>query len=290
MSELVSIQWFPGHMAKTRRLIKESLPLIDCVAEIIDARIPESSRNPEIDTLCASKPRILLLNKSDLADPDVTSQWIDYYKSKGFMAITADCKSGRGLNQFIPHVKELLKDKIDRNISKGMAGKKIRIMVAGIPNCGKSTFINHMVGSNRLKTENRPGVTRARQWIDLGRGIEMMDTPGMLWPKFEDAAVGERLAFCGAIKEDVVDKELLARRLLEELANFYPESLRERYKIKEDSPQDGAEILLLIGRKRGMLISGGDVDTERAANIVLDEFRSGKLGRITLEKPAKGEV
>lgn len=289
MSELVSVQWFPGHMAKTRRLIKESLPLIDCVAEIIDARIPVSSRNPELDTLCASKPRILLLNKSDLADPDVTSQWIDYYKSKGFLPLAADCKSGKGLNQFIPLVKQILKDKIDRNISKGMAGKKIRIMVAGIPNCGKSTFINHMVGSNRLKTEDRPGVTRTRQWIDLGRGVEMMDTPGMLWPKFEDPAVGERLAFCGAVKDDVVDKELLARRLLEELAKSYPESLRARYKIKEDLPEDGAELLMLIGRKRGMLISGGEVDTERAANIVLDEFRSGKLGRITLEKPTEGE-
>lgn len=290
MSDIVSIQWFPGHMAKTRRLIKESLPLIDCVTEIIDARIPESSRNPELNALCASKPRILLLNKSDVADPDATAGWVSYYKSKGILPIVADCKSGHGLNQFIPHVKELLKEKIDKNASKGMAGKKIRVMVTGIPNCGKSTFINRMVGSNKLKTEDRPGVTRERQWIDLGGGVEMMDTPGMLWPKFEDPAVGEKLAFCGAVKDDVIDTELLARRLLEVLAVSYAESLSARYKLKGELPRDGAEILSLIGRKRGMLISGGGVDTERAANIVLDEFRSGKLGRITLETPkvAKG--
>lgn len=289
MSELVSIQWFPGHMAKTRRLIKESLPLIDCVAEIIDARIPESSRNPELDALCSAKPRILLLNKSDVADANATDSWIAYYKSKGFLPISVDCKNGRGLNRFLPLAKELLKELIERNISKGMAGKKIRIMVTGIPNCGKSTFINRMVGSNKLKAEDRPGVTRTRQWINLGSGVEMMDTPGMLWPKFEDPYVGEKLAFCGAVKDDVIDMELLSRRLLEVLAESYPDMLRARYKLEGELPQNGDALLELVGRKRGMLISGGEVNTERASAIVLDEFRSGKLGRITLEMPPKSK-
>jgi ribosome biogenesis GTPase A len=285
MSEIVSIQWFPGHMAKTRRLIKESLALVDCVAEIIDARIPQSSRNPELDSLCATKPRILLLNKSDVADPSANDEWIAYFKTKGIMSIAADCKSGKGLNRFLPLVKELLKDKIERNIDKGMAGKKLRVMVAGIPNCGKSTFINRMVGSNKLKTEDRPGVTRSRQWIDLGSGVEMMDTPGMLWPKFEDPSVGEKLAFCGAVKDDVIDTELLSRRLLETLSPSYSQMLSARYKLSGDLPADGAELLELIGKKRGMLIPGGGVDTERASAIVLDEFRSGKIGRISLETP-----
>lgn len=285
MSELVSIQWFPGHMAKTRRLIKESLPLVDCVAEITDARIPKSSRNPEIDSLCAAKPRILLLNKSDVADPSVTEKWIEHCKKFGIGAIAVDCKSGKGLNRFIPIIKEILKDKIEKNVQKGMAGRKIRIMVVGVPNCGKSTFINRMAGSNRLKTEDRPGVTRGRTWIDLGGNFEMMDTPGMLWPKFEDPEVGEKLAFCGAVKDDVIDTELLACRLLETLSKFYPDLLKARYKLSGELPKEGYSLLELVGRKRGMLVSGGEVDTERASIIVLDEFRSGKIGRITLEVP-----
>lgn len=285
MSEQVSIQWFPGHMAKTRRLIKESLPLVDCVAEIIDARIPKSSRNPELDTLCSSKPRIVLLNKIDLADPAITERWVEYIRKSGAMPLAVDCKSGRGLNKFLPLVKELLKDKIEQNARRGMSGKKIRVMVAGIPNCGKSTFINRMAGSKKLKAEDRPGVTRGTQWIDLGSGIEMMDTPGMLWPKFEDPTVGENLAFCGSVKDEVIDIELLARRLLETIAKTYPDFLRARYKLNGELPEEGAELLALVGRKRGMLISGGEVDTERASAVVLDEFRSGKIGRISLEKP-----
>jgi ribosome biogenesis GTPase A len=285
MSEYISINWYPGHMAKTRRMIKESLPLVDCVTEIVDARIPQSSRNPELDELCASKPRILLLNKSDVADTNATNAWVEYYKSKGLYPIAADCKSGKGLNRFLPLVRELLKDKIAKNAGKGMAGKKLRVMVTGIPNCGKSTFINKMARTSKLKTEDRPGVTRTNQWLDLGSGVEMLDTPGMLWPKIEDPAVGEKLAFCGAIKDDVVDTELLARRLVETLAKLYKNSLCERYKLKGELPEDGAQLLEAIGRKRGMLISGGEVDTERAAATVLDEFRSGKLGRITLELP-----
>lgn len=296
MSELVSIQWFPGHMAKTRRLIKESLPLVDCVAEIVDARIPQSSRNPELDTLCADKPRLIILNKSDVADPAATEAWLGYFRSAGILALAADCKSGRGLNRFLPLVRTLLREKIERNAAKGMAGKKLRVMVAGIPNCGKSTFINRMAGQNKLKAEDRPGVTRGRQWIDLGSGLEMMDTPGMLWPKFEDPAVGEKLAFCGAVKDDVVDTELLCRRLLEKLALDYPAALDARYRLGDglraavrDGEPDGAALLELVGRRRGMLVSGGEVDTERASAVVLDEFRSGKLGHITLEAPDGGK-
>lgn len=285
MAELAQIQWFPGHMAKTRRLIKESLPIIDCVAEIIDARIPESSRNPELDVMCSAKPRIILLNKADLADEGMTSVWVEHFKEMGFAAIPADCKSGKGISRFPGAVRDMLKDKMKKNAEKGMAGRKIRIMVAGIPNSGKSTFINRMSGSKKLKTEDRPGVTRAKQWIDLGDGFEMMDTPGILWPKFEDKVVGEKLAFCGAVKDDIIDRETLAARLLETLRERYPGKLSARYKLHEPLPESGQDLLELIGRRRGMLISGGGVDTERAAAMLIDEFRSGKLGRITLERP-----
>lgn len=285
MSELVSIQWFPGHMAKTRRQMKESLTLIDCVAEIVDARIPYSSRNPEFNELFTEKPRMILLNKCDLADPEATKKWVQKLEAEGIKTLPVDCKSGRGINKFLPVIRELLKDKLEKYAQKGMAGRKIRIMVAGVPNCGKSTFINRMAGSNRLKAEDRPGVTRSRAWIDLGSGFELMDTPGMLWPKFEDPAIGEKLAFCGAVKDDVIDTELLSRRLLEVIAASYPDSLRARYKLSGELPAEGDKLLSLIGRKRGMLISGGEVDTERASIIVLDEFRSGKLGKITLEMP-----
>lgn len=287
MTELPSIQWFPGHMAKTRRLIKESLPLVDCVAELTDARVPQSSRNPELDALCASKPRIMLLNKSDMADEAATAKWIEYYKSKGFFALSIDSKSGRGLQKFMPLVKELLDQKLQNLASKGMSGRTLRVMVAGIPNVGKSTFINKMAGGKRAKAEDRPGVTRGRQWISLGSGIEMMDTPGILWPKFEDPSVGEMLAYTGAIKDDILDKETLAARFLEHMALRYPVSLRTRYNLSGELPEQGGELLELIGRKRGMLISGGEVNYERAAAVVLDEFRSGKLGRITLEQPAE---
>lgn len=287
MTELPSIQWFPGHMAKTRRLIKESLPLVDCVAELTDARVPQSSRNPELDALCASKPRIMLLNKSDMADEAATAKWIEYYKSKGFFALSIDSKSGKGLQKFMPLVKELLDQKLQNLASKGMSGRTLRVMVAGIPNVGKSTFINKMAGGKRAKAEDRPGVTRGRQWISLGSGIEMMDTPGILWPKFEDPSVGEMLAYTGAIKDDILDKETLAARFLEHMALRYPVSLRTRYNLSGELPEQGGELLELIGRKRGMLISGGEVNYERAAAVVLDEFRSGKLGRITLEQPTE---
>ncbi|HEX3026710.1 MAG TPA: ribosome biogenesis GTPase YlqF [Clostridia bacterium] len=286
MTELPSIQWFPGHMAKTRRLIKESLHLVDIVAELTDARVPESGRNPELDALCVSKPRILLLNKSDMADENITGEWLTYYRSKGYYALSVDCKNGRGLNRFMPLIREILQEKLEKLADKGMSGRTLRVMVAGIPNVGKSTFINTMSHSKRVKVEDRPGVTRGRQWISLGSGVEMMDTPGILWPKFEDPKVGEKLAFTGAVKDDVIDRELLCARLLEVLAQSYSDELRARYKLSGPLPEDGTDLLSMIGRKRGMLISGGEVDGERASAMVLDEFRSGKLGRITLEKPS----
>jgi ribosome biogenesis GTPase A len=283
MSEMQSIQWFPGHMAKTRKLISESLSLIDCVAEIIDARIPCSSRNPVLDELCANKPRILLLNKCDLADENATRKWISYFKSKGTYALAVDCKSGKGLNMFLPVVKDLLSEKLTRFREKGMVGRTLRIMVAGIPNSGKSTFINSMAGEKRAKTEDRPGVTRGKQWINLGQGVEMMDTPGILWPKFEDEIVGEHLAFTGAVKDDILDKEQLAARLCQSLYPQYKGNIVSRYKIQGPLPSDGFQALKLIGKRRGFLISGGEVDTLRTAIMLLDEFRGGMLGRITLE-------
>lgn len=274
-------------MAKTRRLIKECLPLVDCVAEVLDARIPESSRNPELDALCEGKPRIILLNKSDLADENVTAAWSAYYKSAGSFSLSLDSKSGRGLNRFLPLLRDLLREKLERYASKGMAGRTLRVMIAGIPNSGKSTFINRMAGGKRAKTENRPGVTKGRQWITLSDGIELMDTPGILWPKFEDPAVGERLAFIGSVKDDILDVELLASRLLETLAADYAPTLSARYKLGKELPAEGYDVLSLVAKKRGMLISGGEPDTLRAATLVLDEFRGGKLGRISLEKPPK---
>jgi ribosome biogenesis GTPase A len=284
MSDQINIQWFPGHMAKTRRLIKESMPLVDCVTEILDARIPQSSRNPELHELCGVKPRLILLNKSDLADEKLTAAWIQYFKSQGLCAIPVDCKSGKGVNRFVPTVKEVLHEKLERYASKGMAGRTLRVMVAGIPNCGKSTFINKIDGEKRAKAENRPGVTKGRQWISVG-GIELLDTPGILWPKFEDPAVGEKLAYIGSVKDDILDTELLASRLLETLAADYKEALMARFKISGDLPTEGFEILKIAAKKRGMIVSGGEPDTQRASILVLDEFRSAKLGRITLEKP-----
>lgn len=285
MSEQMNIQWFPGHMAKTRRLIKESLSLVDCVLEILDARIPESSRNPDIDELCASKPRIILLNKCDLADEKITRKWIDHYIKQGFSSFDADCKSGKGLGSFSPLVKKALHDKIARYEAKGMSGRTLRVMVVGIPNCGKSTFINRFSGEKHAKAENRPGVTKGRQWIRVG-GIELLDTPGILWPRFEDKTVGERLAFVGSVKDDIIDTEWLALRLLEELLPCYAEKIAARYKISEDLPGNSFGLLQLIAKRRGLLIQGGEPDLQRASILLLDEFRGGKIGRISLETPS----
>ena len=286
MSEAQTIQWFPGHMTKTRRKIQASLKLVDAVAEIIDARIPVSSRNPELHKIIENKPRIILMNKCDMADPSQTARWVSYYQKEGVLAIPVDCKSGRGLNQFIPKVRELLKDRIIQWEQKGMVNRTIRVMIVGIPNVGKSSFINRMAKQNRAKVEDRPGVTRGNQWFTIGKAFDLLDTPGVLWPKFDDPNVGEKLAFTGAVKDQIVDTEQLASRLLEVLRDEYSAMLAARYKLEKYDlrPLQGYELLELIGRKRGMLASGGEIDTERASIMVLDEFRSAKLGKITLDQ------
>lgn len=285
MTEIPSIQWFPGHMTKTKRMIKASLPLVDAVVEIIDARIPESSRNPDLQSLIEGKPRIVILNKCDTADEQATSKWLSWYRKQGITAIAADCRSGKGLNKFAPAVKQVLAELIEKYEAKGMKGRVLHLMVVGIPNVGKSSFINRLAGQKKAKVEDRPGVTRTKQWVRLTNDIELLDMPGVLWPKFEDMSVGERLAFTGAVKDDVVDIETLACRLLDTLNALYRDELTARYKIEVSDGDDGCELLKKIGRARGMLISGGEVNTERAAITVLDEYRSGKLGRITLELP-----
>lgn len=286
MAEMASIQWFPGHMTKTRRMIQSSLSLVDGVVEVLDARIPFSSRNPEMDKLVKDKPRMLLLNKSDMADDSSTEKWIDYYKSKGFTVLKTDCKSGNGLKGFLPAVKgNMLKQLIEKRRGKGIEGAPIRLMIVGIPNVGKSSFINRMAKSKKAKVEDRPGVTRNKQWIKFGGNVELLDMPGVLWPKFEDQGVARKLAFTGTVKDDILDIEALAAFLLENLSVNYPEAVSERYKI--DKSGDGFELLSELGRKRGMLVSGGEVNTERAAITLLDEFRSGKLGKITLELPGE---
>ena len=280
-----TVQWFPGHMAKTRRLIKESLSRVDCVTEILDARIPLSSRNPEIGEITAGKPRIILLNKCDMADEKVTAQWIKYFRSTGAEAMAVDCRSGRGLNGYTQLVRKVLDDKIQQNNDRGMVGKALRVMVVGIPNTGKSSFINKMAGRVRAKVADRPGVTTSNQWFFIGNGIELLDTPGVLWPKFDDPIVGDRLAFIGSVKDAVLDVETMAVRLIDVLREGYPERLAERYKLDDITDMQSWEILEAIGRKRGMLISGGEVNTERASVMLLDEYRGGKLGRISMEFP-----
>ena len=280
-----TVQWFPGHMAKTRRLIKESLSRVDCVTEILDARIPLSSRNPEIGEITAGKPRIIILNKCDMADEKVTAQWIKYFRSTGAEAMAVDCRSGRGLNRYTQLVRKVLADKIQQNNERGMVGKALRVMVVGIPNTGKSSFINKMAGRVRAKVADRPGVTTSNQWFFIGNGIELLDTPGVLWPKFDDPVVGDRLAFIGSVKDAVLDVETMAVRLIDVLREGYPERLAERYKLDDITDMQSWEILEAIGRKRGMLISGGEVNTERASVMLLDEYRGGKLGKITMEFP-----
>lgn len=286
MSEAQSIQWFPGHMTRTKRQIEKSLKLVDAVAEIVDARIPVSSRNPVLDKLIQNKPRVILLNKCDMADPNQTSRWIAHYKAQGIPAIAVDCRTGKGLNGFIPLVREVLKNRIAAWEAKGMVCRQIRVMVVGVPNVGKSSLINKLSKGGKANVEDRPGVTRSNQWFTIAKGFELLDTPGVLWPKFEDKEVGEHLAFTGAVKDTVLDTEHLASRLLEVLRDAYPEALCQRYKLDEAGLEalKGYELLEQVGRKRGMLVSGGEIDTERASIAVLDEFRSAKLGKITLER------
>lgn len=283
MNEKV-IQWYPGHMAKTRRLMKESLPLVDAVCELVDARVPESSRNPDLDGIIGSKPRIVLLNKCDLADERATARKIKELAERGVTALPVDCRSGKGLEKFEPAVREVLKDKIKANADKGMAGKPLRVMVVGIPNTGKSSFINRMAGKYRAKVADKPGVTRGNQWFAIGSGIELLDTPGVLWPKFEDPQVGLKLAFIGSIKETTLDIQELAVSLLSVMQKNYPDRLEQRYKVADvQDVQEPYELLEMIAAKRGMLLRKGEYDTERAAVMLLDEYRSGKLGKITLD-------
>ncbi len=277
------VQWFPGHMARTRRQIKESLPLVDAVVEIVDARVPVSSRNPELPELIGQKPLMVILNKCDLADENATHRRISELGKQGVTAIAVDCRSGKGLNAFAPTVRRMLADKIEANAQKGMAGKPLRLMVVGIPNTGKSSFINRMAGKNKAKVADKPGVTRQNQWFGIGNGIELLDTPGVLWPKFDDPDVGLRLAFIGSVKDTILDIELIAARFLTIMNENYPERIKERYKLDFSPESEEFERLELLARKRGMLISGGEPDTERAAVMLLDEYRAGKLGRITLD-------
>lgn len=284
-----NIQWFPGHMTKTKRQIQASLKLVDAVAEILDARIPLSSKNPDLQKLIQNKPKVVLLNKCDMANQTATSRWIDYYASLGITAIAVDCKSGKGLNKFAPAVNNVLSERRERLKAKGMVNPMLRIMIVGIPNVGKSSFINRVAKQNRAKVEDRPGVTRGNQWYSIAKNIEMLDTPGVLWPKFDDKIVGERLAFTGAVKDQILDTELLAVRLLDFLRSLKPADFIARFKLEDIDLDaiDSYELLNVIGKKRGMLISGGEINTERAAIMLLDEFRSGKLGRITLEMPER---
>ena len=284
MNEKMQVQWFPGHMAKTRRLIKESLHLVDAVCEIVDARLPESSRNPEIDEIVGSKPRIVLLNKCDLADDAATAEKIREMAGKGIKALPVDCRTGKGLDKFQPAVKEILSEKIKANAERGMAGKALRVMVVGIPNTGKSSFINRMAGQYRAKVADKPGVTRGNQWFSIGQGIELLDTPGVLWPKFEDPEVGFKLSFIGSVKDEILDIQEIAVRLLKVLQEGYPDRLADRYKISDFENMEPYELLELIAAKRGMLLKKGEYDTERAAVMLLDEYRSGKLGKITLDR------
>ena len=278
-------------MTRTRRQIEKNLKQIDIVTELIDARIPVSSRNPSLRSIINNKPKIILLNKCDMADPALTKEWLEFFKSRKEKALAVDCKSGKGINQFLPACKEVLSEQIEAWNRKGMVGRSIRTMIVGVPNVGKSSFINRMCKglAGKADVQDRPGVTRENRWFTIGKGFELLDTPGILWPKFDDKLVGEHLAFTGAVRDEVVDIEDLASRLLEELLREYKPEVCERYKLADEeiAGKTGYEILSVIARKRGMLISGGEVNTERAAFTVLDEFRAAKIGKITLEKVKK---
>ena len=285
----MNIQWYPGHMTKTRRMMEESLKLVDGVCEILDARIPASSRNPDLDEIVGGKPRLVVLNRIDQADPAMVRRWAAWFKSQGMAVLETDCKSRKGVGGFVPAIRAMLSEKLQRYQEKGQVGRPLKIMVAGIPNVGKSTFINQIAGRKSAKAENRPGVTRGKQWITVDQGLLLLDTPGILWPKFEDREVGMRLAYTGAVKDDIMDLETLSSGLLALLWRQYPEAVAARYKIEAASDAQGYALLEAVGRKRGFLISGGEVDTERAARMVLEEYRSGKLGRFTLDLPPQEE-
>lgn len=291
MLEQPNIQWYPGHMKKTEGMIKSNLSYVDIVAELLDARIPRSSTNPKINQLIGKKAHIILLNKADMADPAVTKEWIDFFRSLGLVAISFSCKDKKHIEIFQKTVQSQLRDVQERNKNKGMTTRALRVMVVGVPNVGKSTFINTIAGSTHTKAEDRPGVTRQKQWVHLSKQIDLLDMPGTLWPKLEDKETGLHLAFTGAIKDDILDVELIAMHLLEYLCQFYFERLKQRFKIdKTFASLDAFERLEQLGRKRGMLLSGNEVDTQRAAITLLDEFRKGRLGLISLERPETFQI
>jgi len=281
----MNIQWYPGHMTKTRRMIVDQIKHMDAVCEILDARIPISSRNPDIDEMTAGKPRLMVLNRVDQADPVQTKRWAAHFRAKGYAVLEANAKGGTGTQQFAAAVRELLKEKLAAYAEKGQVGRTVRVMVLGIPNVGKSTFINKVAKRKTAKAEDRPGVTRTKQWVPVDNTLELLDTPGILWPKFDDTKVGMHLAFTGAIKDDVMDLEELASCLMEYLGKHYADIVTERYKITIEEEDSGYDLLTKAGRKRGFLMRGAEVDTERMSRILLDEFRGGKLGRFTLETP-----
>ncbi len=280
-----TINWYPGHMKKATRMMEDSLRLVDAVVELRDARIPNSSRNPDVERIVGSKPRLIVLNRADQADAAATALWKKALTGEGALALEMDCKSGRGVNAFPAAARSLLKEKIERAEAKGQVGKALRFMVLGVPNVGKSSFINRLAGRKAAETSDRPGVTRGKQWITLNDGILLLDTPGILWPKFESPEVGYSLAWTGAINDNILDVELVACRLFERLRELYPGAIEARYKFTPDPEAPGYELLEAAARKRGFLISGGEVNTERMAHVLLDEFREGKLGRMTLERP-----
>ena len=288
--EKLNIQWFPGHMTKAGRMIKENMGMVDAAAEILDARIPMASRNPDIDSLAAGKPRLVILNRVDLADPKVTARWREYFRREGLPVLETDCKSGKGVNGFAAAVRALLKELMEQRAARGQATRALRVMILGIPNVGKSTFIHRVAGKKAAAVSDRPGVTRGRQWITVDRGLELLDTPGILWPKFDSQEVGELLAVTGAVKDDVLDRETLAANLLVRLCELYPDSLRQRYKLEPEAGMAGWELLEAAAKKRGFLAGRGEYDTERMSAVLLDEFRGGKLGRITLELPPEAET
>ena len=293
----MNIQWYPGHMTKTRRMIVDQVKNVDAVCEILDARIPISSRNPDVDDMTVGKPRLVVLNRVDQADPAMTQRWAAYFRGKGYAVLESDAKSGVGTAKFAATVRELLSDKLKAYAEKGQVGRVVRVMILGIPNVGKSTFINKVAGRKTAKTEDRPGVTRSKQWVPIDRNLELLDTPGILWPKFDDQSVGMNLAYTGAVKDDILDVETLGCHLMAYLGENYPDAVTTSYKLpqlprREQEENDiayGYRLLQAAGKKRGFLISGGEVDTERMAKILLDEYRGGKLGRFTLETPEQLE-
>ena len=285
MENKIEIHWYPGHMTKTRRQMEEDLKLVDAVCEILDSRIPFSSRNPDIANICGNKPRMVILNRMDLADPRMTNRWSEYFRAQGLCVVQTDCKSKKGVSSFNPAVRTLLAEKLQRYHDKGQVGRALRVMVVGIPNVGKSTFINQIAGRKGAKAENRPGVTRGKQWINVDKELLLLDTPGILWPKFDDRGVGMMLAYTGAVKDDVLDIEGLAFNLMRMLWDKYPDTIRQRYKMEMPEDATGYELLEEMGRKRGFLIAKGEIDIERASKILLEEFRNGKIGKFSLEGP-----